>query len=197
MAPGLQPYINEIPNMGLKQAIQTIVDLAPGLIASVSPKGVMTIHHPDYEGLARLDDLGRQYISCGHRCTDEHAPFPLRLLHLTLDNVFEGLYEAAEKELNEGVKNGTVSRPKPEYEGCACCSGDPAARILMGFAEREALYFEAEEYRQFWSLDDPRRLGYRKGYSVNPDEGTQEWYCASKEQLEEVIQLNPTNPSKL
>lgn len=183
----LQHHINEIPNLTLSDAIHAIVELAPGLTASVSPTGQKILHHNYYQGPANLNDLASHYLECGRRCTNEHAPFRLRLLHQSLDDVFDGLYGAVYNDLRAGLKNGSIVLPeREESRGCQCCAQDPDALILAGLNTCEAFYFEEEEYRRLFG-DQP---GYGSRTSLWKDgEGRPEsWIMASKEQLEEVTQ---------
>ncbi|GFF61960.1 hypothetical protein IFM51744_10844 [Aspergillus udagawae] len=196
MASQLQLHINEIPNLGLSDAIQAIIDLAPGLTASVSPTGQYVIHHHDYEGPAHLNDLASHYLECGRRCTNEHAPFRLRLLHQTLDDVFDNLYGPAYKALRAGISDGSVVLPeREEGRGCACCAGEPDALILAGFSTCEAFYFEEEEYRRLFG-DQPDH-GSRTSFWKDGEERRESWIMASKEQLEEAIARDSTLSSRL
>lgn len=196
MASQLQHRINEIPNLALSDAIQAIVDLAPGLTASVSPTGQYLIHHHYYKGPAHLNDLASHYLECGHRCTIEHAPFRLRLLHQTLDDVFDNLYGPAYKALRAGLNNGSIVPPeREESRGCACCAGEPDALVLAGFSTCEAFYFEEEEYRRLFG-DQPDH-GSRTSFWKDGEARQETWIMASKEQLEEAMVRDSAVSSRL
>lgn len=185
MASQLQAHIKEIPNLPLRDAIQAIINLTPGLTVSVSPTGEYIIHHNSYEGPAHLNDLASHYLECGRRCTNEHAPFRVRLLHQTLDDMFDNLYGPAYKALQAGVRDGSIILAEwDESRGCACCAGEPDAVILAGFNTYEAFYFEEEEYRRlFW---DREEHGSRTSFWKDGKECRESWLMASKEQIEEA-----------
>ncbi|KAJ5151288.1 uncharacterized protein N7482_010540 [Penicillium canariense] len=180
----LQSYIDKIPDLPLAEAIQAIIDLTPGLTVSVSSTGEYIIDHAIYEGQAHLNVLGSHYLQCGRRCQTEHAPFHLRLLHLTLDDVFDKLYGPPYQTLLEGLDTGSITLPESAEEGCACCRGDPDALILAGFSTGEALYFSEAEYKQIWN--DQESSGSRSLW--RDGEGwVDAWIMASKEQVEEAM----------
>lgn len=186
MASQLQAHINKIPNLPVSNAIQAIIDLTAGLTVSVSPTGDYIIHHDKYEGPAHLNDLADHYLECGRRCTKEHAPFRVRLLHQTLDDVFDNLYGPAYKALQAGFRDGSIVLPKrDEGRGCACCAGEPDAVILAGFSSDEAFYFEEEEYRRLFG--DREEHGSRTSFWKDGKEHRESWLMASKEQIEEAV----------
>ena len=185
MAPQLQDHIDEIPNLDLAKSIQAITDLLPGLKGTVSPTWKYIIHHPDYEGEANLNDLGRHFLGCAHRCLTEHAPFSLRLLHHSMDNPFASLYGGLYRIANEGYEKGTIHPEPSETEGCACCAGEPDATILAGFHEGEAFYYEEEEYHEIWG--DAESCGSRYSIWEDGKGWTVRHLAASKEQMEEAM----------
>ncbi|KAJ5084881.1 hypothetical protein NUU61_009460 [Penicillium alfredii] len=193
MAP-LQEYIDNIPTLALADAIQAIIDLTPGLTTSVSATGDRLVAHPDYEGQGSLSNLGRYYLECAARCQTEHASFKVRLLHLTLDEVFDTLYRENNKIFEKGVKDGSVTLPEYE-EGCACCNGDPDALILAGFSTGESLLFTDKEYRQLWGDQESQGSSHRNW--VDGKGWTDHWLRASKEQVEEAMARNAIVPSML
>ncbi|KAJ5649524.1 uncharacterized protein N7484_003247, partial [Penicillium longicatenatum] len=57
--PQLKAYIDELNNRPLPGTIQAIADLFPGLTRSLTPIRVYLVQHPEYDGEARLDYLGK------------------------------------------------------------------------------------------------------------------------------------------
>lgn len=183
MAPQLKTHIDELNNLALPDAIQAIAELLPGLTGSVSPTCVYLIQHPDYEGEARLNDLGRIFLDCAYRCTTEHASFQTRLAHHSLDEPIEELYGQVFKIAMAGEKDGSMVREPEDDTGCACCRGDPDATILSGFHDGKALYYEEQEYRDIWG--DKSECGSSTGYK---EDGTRDIkLMASKEQVEKAL----------
>ncbi|PWY91799.1 hypothetical protein BO94DRAFT_447922, partial [Aspergillus sclerotioniger CBS 115572] len=151
--PTLSDHITHLTTLPLHARIQALHALTPQLIPSISPTGTRLITHPSYTGYAHLDPLGKLYLDSATACTNEHASLPTRLLHTSLDPIFESIYESCYEQLESGLKEGTVIIPKKEDNEvikCACCRGDPHAVILMGFASERALLFFEEEYRALW-----------------------------------------------
>lgn len=150
MAPQHKTYIDELNNIALPDAIQAIADLFPGLTGSVSQTCEYLIQHPDYEGEAHLNDLGKIFLDCAGRCTTEHASFQARLTHHSLDEPFEKLYRQLYQMAMEGCKDGSMVPEPKEDTGCACCRGDPDVTILSGFHDNQSFYYEEQEYRDIW-----------------------------------------------
>ncbi|KAJ6110571.1 hypothetical protein N7486_002806 [Penicillium sp. IBT 16267x] len=180
MAPQLQAYIDELNNLALHDAIQTIANLFPGLTGSVSPTCTYLIKHPDYEDEAHLNDLGQIFLACARRCTTEHASCQTRLVHHSLDEPFEELYGKLWKIAQAGYKDGSMVPEPTEDTGCACCRGDPDATILAGFHHGNAFYYEEQEYRDIWGDED--ECGSSQSWK---EDGTlYVWLMASEEQVE-------------
>jgi len=184
----LQDHIDSIHSLPLAEAIRAIADLTPGLTAVRFPEYGYWVQHADYEGLGNLNYLGRIWLEAGRRCYETHAPLEVRLIHQSMDDPFYEIYGASYKILNEGLEDGSIAQPVlDESLGCACCRGEPDATILAGFHDREALYFDEEEYRSIWG-DEPDH-GSRTGYS---QDGEREHALnASRQQLEEALARNP------
>lgn len=183
MAPQLHAYIDELNNLALPDAIQAIADLFPGLTGSVSPTCVYLIQHPDYEGEARLNDLGNFFLACACRCTTENASFQTRLNHHSLDEPFEELYGQLYKILMAGYKDGSMVPEPKDDTGCACCRGDPDATILNGFHNGNAFYYEEQEYRDIWGDESE----YGSSYGRKEDGTRDVQLMASKQQVEEAL----------
>ncbi|KAJ5240255.1 hypothetical protein N7468_004874 [Penicillium chermesinum] len=187
MSPNLQAYVDEIHTMALEDSIKAIADLLPCVITSVSPNATYLMRHPDYEGEAKFDDLGKYFLNNNQRCFAENAPLRLRLLQSSLDDKFEGIYGELYKAAVDGVKNGTIKPEPREDQGCACCAGEPAAVIGMGFHHGNAFLYTIEQYRQLWGHQ--QNHGSRSGWMG--DSWDEQWY-ASKEQVEEALAREST-----
>jgi hypothetical protein len=185
--PSLQKRIDEISCHNLTETIRAVVDLAPDLITSISSKGERIIAHPAYKGTANLDELAKLYLSCGWRCEGENAAFDVRLLHLTLDPIFESLYLRSDEALEHAIAGGIVTTFPESGEGCAHCRGEPAAVIPGGFAAGEALWFEEEQYRRLWGSEES--TGTRIAWDGNGNQ-KQTSLMASKAQVEEAMSRN-------
>ncbi|KAL4815424.1 hypothetical protein BDW67DRAFT_164004 [Aspergillus spinulosporus] len=161
------------------------------LTPSVSPTGkrlitltstASTDTTPSLTGTADLNTLGTIHLTAGTRCRDEHASLKLRLLHASLDEPIEELYDASDKLLREGLANGTVRIPpisEDEMNECPCCRGDPDAVILLGFHHGKALYFEEDEYRAIWGNEEGSGI-------MSGSEGV--WLMARKEMVERMAE---------
>ena len=182
----LQRHIDNISKMNLDASMQALVDLSPGLTTSISPQGRRLVNHPDYGGLGDLDTIGGFYLLAAERCTTEHASFDTRLAHLSLEENIYDLYCSSEDPLKDGVKSGTVTRPKNNNNGCLCCQGHPPSVILARFHEKNALFFEEEEYRRVWGDEDS--IGTRIGVD-------HKWLMASKKQVEAAKQRQGESPT--
>ncbi|KKK22191.1 hypothetical protein P175DRAFT_0501097 [Aspergillus ochraceoroseus IBT 24754] len=174
----LQDQIEELSSAPHDHTIHSLAVLLPQLVTSISATGDRVITHPEYEGTGNLDDLGRIYLKAADRCTTEHASFSIRLLHVTLDSMMEGLYVSSQTQLRNGLKDGTVNMPPSEAEECACCMGEPFAVILAGFHEKEALLFWEDEYRAIWGDEETQGGRYGAG---------KRWLRASMEQVERAM----------
>ena len=180
----LQTRVDEIASLHLHEAIPALVDLTTHLTTSLSPEGQRLVTHPGYTESVDLNHLARFYLDCGRRCTDEHAPFRLRLDYLVLDPIFYAFYEQTNSAINNALQTGAISQKYREFEGgcCAHCSGEPAAVIPAGFADNESLFFEEEEYRAHWGDAEPR------GRKIpHPDSGLKPVCMASREQVEDAM----------
>ncbi|KAJ5280463.1 hypothetical protein N7478_005835 [Penicillium angulare] len=171
MAPQLQAHINEMQNLPLDEAIQSIIDLLPGLEGSVSPKYIYLIKHPDYEGEADLN-ASRQ---------------PTRLLHNSLNGPLTDFYGDLYTIMKEGYRNGTMVPEPSEDRDCACCRGDPDAVILAGFHDGKAFLYEEQDYRDIWG--EQQDYGSCTTGWTDEDGVQQSKYeiYASKEQVEEAL----------
>ncbi|KAL4763670.1 uncharacterized protein BDW70DRAFT_131311 [Aspergillus foveolatus] len=161
------------------------------LTPSISPTGKRLITltstasadtTPSLTGTADLNTLGRIHLTSATRCRDEHATLKTRLLHVSLDEPIEKLYDASQKLLSEGLNNGTVRFPpisEDEMGECPCCRGDPDAVILFGFHHGNALYFEEDEYKAIWGDEEGSGL-------MSGSEGT--WLMARKEMVERIME---------
>ncbi|KAJ5108462.1 hypothetical protein N7456_005137 [Penicillium angulare] len=201
MAPQLQAHIDEMHNLPLHEAIQSVVDIFPGLEGSVSPKCQYLIKHPDYEGEADLNALGKHFLTCGKRCTTEHAPFKTRLLHQSLDDRIADFYGDLYTIMTEGYKNGTMVPEPSEDRGCACCRGDPDATILARFHDGKAFLYEEQDYRDIWG-DEKNHGSCTTGWTdENGVQQSKYEIYASKEQVEEALkaaeELQAQVPSRL
>lgn len=178
----LRTRVDEITSLPLLEAIPALLDLTNRLTTVLSPEGQRLIIHPDYTDSAELNHLARFYLDCGQRCTDERAPFRLRLDHLELDDRFYAYYEQTNNAIKEAISTGAISRPCREYEGacCAHCAWEPAAVIPGGDAQEEALYFEEDEYQAYWG--DAENIGAK--YFGNREKSQLK---ASREQVEEAM----------
>ncbi|OOF99174.1 hypothetical protein ASPCADRAFT_2601 [Aspergillus carbonarius ITEM 5010] len=180
--PTLSDHITHLTTLPLHPRIQALHALTPELKPTISPTGTRLITHPSYTGYAHLDPLGKLYLESGTACTEEHASLHTRLLHTSLDPIFESIYESSYEQLKSGLKDGTVVIAMDEENGpvgCACCRGDPDAVILAGFATERALYFFEDEYRALWG-EEPE-----VGMTYSSAEGTR--LAASREQAERVL----------
>lgn len=180
----LQTRVDKMATLPLHEAIQALLDLTTHLTTSLSPEGQRLVTHPEYTDSADLNHLARFYLQCGQRCTDEHAPFHLRLDYLALDPIFYAFYEQTDNAINGALQTGTLSQPYPEFEGgcCAHCSGEPAAVIPAGFVDAESMFFEIDEYRAYWGNTEAR--GER---IPGPDSGLKRVCMASREQVEDAM----------
>ncbi|KAF7183717.1 hypothetical protein CNMCM7691_004067 [Aspergillus felis] len=174
----LQIHIDELSSLPLHDTIQSLVHLLPELTPSITATGERLVAHPTYEGTGKLDDLGRLYLLAADRCTREHASFKTRLLHISLDSMIEALYASSQEQLQKGMADGSVHLPPRLDQGCACCNGEPAAVILCGFHEGNALFFWEDEYKAFWGEEGSR--GQRSGLGET-------WIMASREQVERAM----------
>lgn len=181
----LQAHINHLISLPLEEIIQEILRLVPGLTPSVSPTADRLITHDHYTGTAHLDKLGRLYLQIGRRCTEEHAFFATRLSYLPLDPLFLELYERCDDIRNAAIAAGTATKPSYKGQGCLCCSGEPSAVILMGFADGKSLYFEEDEYRRLWG--STKSTGTRLFYEGKNRERRVCMLTASKEQVEALM----------
>jgi hypothetical protein len=188
MARQLQTRIDEIPNLDLADAIPAIKELLRGALVSVTPTGIYTIHHPNYEGAGHLDSLGKRVLDSADRCQEEHASLQLRLLHHSLDDLIYDVYDEAIKIYREGLKNCTILPRLITPEHCACCAGEPAAVIGCNFHAGKALLFQEQEYRQIWG--DAEGVGAEWRNWVDGTGWTEHWIYASKEQAE-ALARNP------
>lgn len=193
----LQSHLNYLhsPTTPLSTVVQAVhwLLLNPDfhLTPSISPTGKRLITltstasadaTPSLAGTADLNTLGRIHLASATRCRDEHASLKTRLLHVSLDEPIEKLYDASQKLLREGLDNGTVRFPplsKDEMDECPCCRGDPDAVILFGFHHGNGLYFEEDEYRAIWG--DQEYHGLWSG-----SDGT--WLMARKEMVERMVE---------
>ncbi|EAW08801.1 uncharacterized protein ACLA_097390 [Aspergillus clavatus NRRL 1] len=91
----------------------------------------------------------------------------------------EKLYVSSQEQLRRGLDEGSVTLRPVNYDGCACCSGEPSAVILCGFHEGNALYFWEDEYKGIWGEEQNR--GYRYG-------NDEVWLMASKEQVQRAME---------
>ena len=188
----LQTRIDEMANLPLQEAVPALLSLAGNLTTSISSVGQRLITHPDYTGTADLNTLGKFYIHCARRCTDEHASFQTRLDHQSLDPIFENFYEETDEAIQSALDSEALTKPYPEFQGgcCAHCSGEPAAVIPAGFVEGRALYFEEAEYKQLWGDVEPMGTTY----SYNPERTT---CMAKREQVEEAMRRFASQPARL
>ncbi|PKY00368.1 hypothetical protein P168DRAFT_293629 [Aspergillus campestris IBT 28561] len=182
----LQAHIDHLPSLPLEETIQEILRLVPGLTPSVSPAADRLITHDNYTGTAHLDKLGKLYLQTGSRCIAEHASLATRLSYLPLDALFLELYERSDDIRNAAITAGTATEPSYEGQGCPCCSGEPSAVILMGFADGESLYFEEEEYRRLWG--NVESVGTRLYYEDGDSKRRVCMLMASKEQVGELME---------
>ncbi|KAL2815917.1 hypothetical protein BJX63DRAFT_152647 [Aspergillus granulosus] len=188
----LQAHVDTLHSLPLEEIIQALHALLPHFTTSITPTGTRLVHsHPKYLGEAKLDDLGKLYLSSATRCTREHASCKTRLLHTALDKIIEELYNASEDQLRAGLKDGSVNIPPlgpDDDRGCACCRGDPDAVILCGFHIEESLHFWEDEYKSIWG-EEPNTGGiYGSDYT---------WLKASKEQVEREAAKQEEIASKL
>ncbi|PLN78675.1 hypothetical protein BDW42DRAFT_174356 [Aspergillus taichungensis] len=181
----LQTHVDHLASLPLEETIQELLRLVPGLTPSVSLTADRLIIHDRYTGTAHLDVLGRLYLQTGSRCTAEHASFATRLSYLPLDPLFLRLYERSDDIRNAAIKAGTAIEPSYEDEGCPCCSGEPSAVILMGFADGESLYYDEEEYRRLWGSTES--TGTRLFYEGENRERRACMLMASREQVEAMM----------
>lgn len=190
--PPLQTRIDEMTILPLQKAVPALLDLARNLTTTLSPVGQRLVTHPNCTGMADLNDLGRFYIRCASRCTDEHAPFQTRLDHQSLDPIFNNLYKETDEAIMNALDSGALDKPYREFQGgcCAHCSGEPAAVIPAGFVEGNALYFEEAEYKQLWG--DVRPIGMT--CSWEPERTT---CMATREQVEEAMKRFSSQPARL
>jgi hypothetical protein len=193
----LQSHLNYLhsPTTPLSTVVQALhwLLLNPDLhlTPSISPTGKRLITltstasadtTPSLTGTADLNTLGSIHLTSGTRCRDEHASLKTRLLHVSLDEPIERLYDASQKLLSEGLNNGTVRIPpisEDEMDECPCCRGDPDAVILFGFHHGKALYFEEDEYRAIWGNEESSGL-------MSGSEGV--WLMARKEMVERIME---------
>ncbi|KAL4973954.1 hypothetical protein BDW66DRAFT_141048 [Aspergillus desertorum] len=190
----LQSYLNSLHSFTtpLPSIVQALYSLLSNpnqhLTPSITPTGkrLITLTPGDstvisLTGTAELNTIGKIHLTCGTRCTDEHASFETRLLHASLDEPIEELYNASEELLREGVSNGTVLIPpasEDEIGKCPCCRGDPDAVILSGFHHNRALYFEEDEYKAIWG--DEEGCGFMSGAG-------KVWLMPKKEMVERIL----------
>lgn len=190
--PPLQTRIDEMTNLPLQEAVPALLDLSRNLTTTLSPIGQRLVTHPNYSGTADLNDLGRFYIRCASRCTDESASFQTRLDHQTLDPIFDKFYRETNEAIQDALNSGALDKPYNEFQGgcCAHCSGEPAAVIPAGFVEGNAFYFEEAEYKQIWGDVEP--IG--STHSWNPERST---CMARREQVEEAMNRSSSQPARL
>ncbi|KAL6231105.1 hypothetical protein BDW75DRAFT_221068 [Aspergillus navahoensis] len=193
----LQSHLNSLhsPTTPLSSIVQALHSLLLNpkhyLKPSISPTGrrLVTLMLTTSDntatsltGTAGLNTLGNIHLTSGRRCTDEHASFKTRLLHASLDEPIEKLYNASEDLLRDGLSNGTVRIPpvrEDEMGECPCCRGDPDAVILCGFHHGRAFFFEEDEYKALWG--DEERCGFMSGAG-----GV--WLMAKKEMVERMME---------
>ncbi|KAL5333565.1 hypothetical protein BJX70DRAFT_57399 [Aspergillus crustosus] len=183
----LQAHIFSLHSLPLSPQIQALHTLLPHLTTSVSPTATRLITHPTLSGPGDLDTLGRIYLRAADQCTDEHAPFRIRLEHVALDEMMLNLYEESHDLMRSGLKNGSVVYPPRDekvVESCACCRGDPDAVILSGFVDEDSLWFYEEEYKRIWPGEE--ESGYRcwGGGESGP---TEVRLKTSREQVERML----------
>lgn len=184
--PKLQDHFESLGELPLKEQIQAIAEVTPGLKAVKFPECDYWVEHPNYEGRGKLTDLARHFMIAGSICQKGDVPLDLRLLHQSMhDHLFQ-LYRAGDNFLLEGFKDGTIAQPEfNPNAGCGCCSGDPDSMIISGMFDTEAFYFPAKEYKSLWGDAPGSGNSYGQG---------EEWIMASKEQIEEALARKPVAP---
>ena len=188
MPPNLQARVNEIHSMALVDSVQTMVSLLPGVKPSVSPKMDYLFTHPDFEGQADLNELGKYFLNNNRRCCNENASLQTRVLQQSMDDTFSEIYEDLANISIAGVKAGTIKPEPRKSKVCACCAGEPRAVLTNGLFRGDMFLFTTEQYREIWG--DEENAGGT--YSCPDGVPIEHWY-ASEEQIKEALARGSTS----